>query len=82
MSASPARFTAHGTFVSIPMEMAAQTFGAAVFASPALAWDALRLRREKARTRKTLPPIMGGSPYADRGTGWHAEGCLCRACNA
>jgi len=28
-----------------------------------------------------IPPMMGGSPYATRETGWHADGCLCRACS-
>jgi hypothetical protein len=90
------RFTAHGTAVSIPMEAAARIHGAAVFASPALAWDALAIKRQKSaeRASRTLegsldtfrpirpfPPIMGGSPYATRDTGWHADGCLCRTCS-
>jgi hypothetical protein len=34
------------------------------------------------RGHYAAPPIMGGSPYATRNTGWHADGCLCRRCAA
>lgn len=29
-----------------------------------------------------IPPMSGGSPWAARDTGWHADGCLCRSCAA
>lgn len=31
---------------------------------------------------RSIPPMSGGSPWAARDTGWHADGCLCRSCAA
>lgn len=81
MSDAPApRFTRHGTYISVPMEAAARGLGVAVFSSPALAWEALRLRRENqpgalhnAGAPKLHPngsQLVGGAPADDIADPW------------
>lgn len=38
------------------------------------------VRAERIMAQIGFPPMSGGSPWAARDTGWHADGCLCRSC--
>lgn len=37
-------------------------------------------RKARRAVLMSAPPMSGGSPWAARDTGWHADGCLCRSC--
>lgn len=39
-------------------------------------------RKARRAALMSAPPMSGGSPWAARDTGWHADGCLCRSCAA